>query len=200
MVYLSTLWVACSVQKVEPPELAPLDVNEAVAPAGESIAIVSGGDNELWWAHGAGHIHASTLAVWNAALDPEVGVDRREVDEWEVFPADDPKVDASYIVHQKVNDVITVEYDMWWRHEVQVGTVEDPQVVVVVWSKTDGTSFIDILEYSMVLTAVEEEVTHVELVGHLKAALRDHETVATVLSDLYNSLVAAAHGEPLPVY
>jgi hypothetical protein len=204
--------LACSSPEPIIPDLAPLEENLATPPAAradepypEELGIVSGGDSALWWAHAAGYIHATTAATWLAAQDPEVGLDRREVDEWSVTDDPRPELDASYIVHTVVHDIVTIEYDVWWRHEVQLGTVEEPEQVVVVWSKTEGTSLldpIDLLQYSMVLSPVEgeDEVVLLEVVGHLDAPQVDDGTLVSYLLDLHASLVAAVNGEPLPEY
>ncbi|MEZ4239936.1 MAG: hypothetical protein R3F59_28055 [Myxococcota bacterium] len=70
------------------------------------------------------------------------------------------------------------------------------------WDKTDGTTFITTLSGSMELGTVPDApgVTSVSLIEHLDAALRDDETVASYLADLFASLAAEAHGDPLPVY
>jgi hypothetical protein len=203
------LWTGCSNPDPIIPDLAPLDDNQASLPTGgagdpypEELAIVSGGDSDLWFAHGAGYLHASVLDAWTAALDPDVGVDRRKVAEWSVEQNPQPDVDASYIVHQTVHDVITVDYDLWWRHEVQAGTVEEPEQVVAVWSKIAGTPFIDILQYSLVITPVEgeDEIVALDLIGQLKAAADDDSSLVSFFGDFHASLAAVVHGEPLPTY
>lgn len=207
MVFVPQFLVACAAPEVVPPDLAPLEQNKAELPAPsggdphpEALEVVSGGDADLWWAHGAGYLHAPIVDVWAAAQDPDVDVDRREVDKWTVTDDPRPELDASYVIHHVVHDIVTVEYDVWWRHEAQAGTVEEPELVVAVWSKIDGTSFIDVLEYSMVLTPVEDDVTQIELVGHLAAAATDDQTIVSYLNDLFGSLVAVSKGDPLPTY
>jgi hypothetical protein len=189
---------------IEIAQLSPLEGNRAPLPAGdhpETLEVVSGGEGGLWWAHGRGYVRAAPEVVWAAAMVPEVGVDRREVDEWTV--TEDPRgtLDASYRVDNVVHDVLTVSYELWWRHERQDADGSAPRLVTR-WDKTDGTTFIDILSGSMELIAVagEPDLVEVSLIEHLDAALRDDETIASYLRDLHASLVAAAHGEPLPTW
>ena len=200
--------------------LTPLEPNRAPAPDPvgddpypEVLEVVSGGDGDPWWAHGRGYVQAPFADVWAATIDPDVGVDRREIDEWTV--TDDPRatLDASYRVENVARDVLTVRYELWWRHERQTedpatadgdegdDSAPDPVVTSVTrWDKTDGTNFIDLLAGSIVLRPVEgaADVTEIELIEHLDAALRDDETIASYLRDLHASIVAAAHGEALP--
>lgn len=190
-----------------PTHLAPLEDNRAKLPAPldgdpypERLSVVSGGNSDLWWAHGRGYLKAEASVCWQALLDPEVGVDRREVDEWSITYDVAPQFDASYVVHNVAQDVLTVAYDLTWLHELQLGSASEPEEVVGVWDKTDGTTFIDILEGSFVLRAVEPEVTEIEIIEHLKAPLRDDATLVSYLQDLHASITARIHEQPLPVY
>jgi hypothetical protein len=190
-----------------PSELAPLEENQAPWPSPteetefpETLEIVSGGDSNLWWAHARGYVQAPADEVWAHLRDPDTDVDRREVDEWEVTDGTVPRFDDSYTIHCTVHDLLTVQYDLTWVHELQAGTVDAPERVVAQWDKTDGTQFITLLAGSLVLEPEEDGVTRVEYVEHLTASLRDDETIAQYLSDLHASLVAVAHGEPLPVW
>jgi hypothetical protein len=189
-----------------PDELAPLEENKASWPSPvdgalpETVDIVAGGDDSLYWAHARGYVLAPASEVWEHLRDPDTDVDRREVAEWEVTDDTEPRFDDSYTIHCTVNNVITVDYDLTWVHELQDGTEAAPERVVAQWSKTDGTSFIELLEGTVVLEPEGAGVTRLEYVEHLRAALRDEETIAQYLSDLHASLVAVAHGEPLPVW
>lgn len=202
-----SLW-ACARPEVVgfPSELAPLEENRAPwpVPSGgsfpEEVEVVSGGDDALWWAHARGYVDAPAAEVWRHLRDPEVDVDRREVDEWEVTADTVPRFDDSYTIHCVVHDVLTVEYDLTWVHELQEGTEDAPRRVVAQWSKTDGTAFIELLEGTVVLEPEDDGTTRLEYVEHMKAALRDDATIARYLSDLHASLVAAAAGEPLPTW
>lgn len=189
-----------------PDVLSPLEDNAAHAPVPdgddpwpEVLSIVSGGDSELWWAHAVGFVKGTPEEVWTAARDPEVGVDRREVDAWTLTEVEDD-FDASYIVHNTVNDVITVNYDLRWLHELQGAEPDDPLRVVAVWEKTEGTSFIELLQGSIVLLPESPGVTRIELVEHLEAPLRDDQTLVSYLQDFHGSLVAAVRGDPLPTW
>lgn len=190
-----------------PSELGPLEENQAPWPSPgadgelpETLSIVSGGDDTLWWAHARGYVQAPADEVWQHFRDPDADVDRREVDEWSVIDGTVPRFDDSYTIHCVVHDLLTVEYDLTWVHELQAGTEGSPERVVAQWDKTDGTQFIKLLSGSLVLEPEDDGVTRVEYVEHLVASLRDDETIAQYLSDLHGSIVALAHGEALPVW
>jgi hypothetical protein len=203
-----TLWGCGKPAVVDfPSELAPLEENKAAWPSPtedaefpETLSVVSGGDDTLWWAHARGYVGAPADEVWQHLRDPDADVDRREVDEWEVVDGTVPRFDDSYTIRCVVHDLLTIEYDLTWVHELQEGTEAAPERVVAQWDKTDGTSFIDLLAGSLVLEPEGDEVTRLEYVEHLDAALRDDETIAQYLSDLHASIVALSHGEPLPVW
>ncbi len=186
-----------------PARLSPLEENRAPRPKGgdpvrEAFEVVSGGEDGLWWAHGRGFVQAPVGVVWLASRDIDVCVDRREVEEWTVTNDTVPEFDASYTIHNRVQDILTVEYDTTWVHEVQQGTPAQPERVVAQWDKTAGTTFIDLLAGSLELTPTDDpQVTEISMVSHLDAALRDDETIATYLRDYYDDLLDTVHGRPL---
>ena len=195
---ISMMVVGCSSPTGFPVELAALEPNRAPPPDGEGVEIVSGGDDALWWAHAHGFLDAPLPTVWLHARDIEVCVDRREVSEYSVTPDTVPRFDASYTIHNQVRDVITVQYDTTWVHEVQQGTVAVPERVVAQWDKTAGTVFIELLAGSVEFEA-DGDGTRVLLVEHLRAPLRDDATIARYLEDYFWDLAARVDGDPLPV-
>jgi hypothetical protein len=196
---------ACHHEEVTfPHRLSPLEPNKAhwPDPTTEDLDVVSGGDADLWWAHSRGYVQVPLADVWAALAEPDVVVDRREVDVWEVTDDPLPAFDRSWVVHHVVQDVITVDYDLTWAWELQEGTDAAPERIVARWDKTDGTTFIDILSGTIVLEPAPDDpgATGVSVVDHLKAALRDDRTIAKYLEDLHASIVAASHDDPLPTY
>jgi len=189
-----------------PSRLAPLDDDNlapypepiAASDHPEAIALVGGETDEHYWAHGRAWVHASVDEVWAAARDIEVCVDRRAVEEYSVTRDTVPEFEYSYTIHNLVRDVVTVEYDITWVHEQQAGDVDRATRVVAQFDKTDGTGFIDLLAGSVLLIEVEPDLTEVQLIEHLDAALRDEQTLIQYLNDYYVDLRARTHGEPLP--
>ncbi len=192
-----------------PPLLSPLE-SENLAPEvpaegddlhPEGMTSVSGQfDDGIFWAHAKANIAVDAGAVWTCFQDTDTVVDRREVDEWSAERDVEPQFDFSMTIHQTVDDVLTVEYDSLWLHEAREGTTAAPEEVVLTWQKSDGTTFVQLLSGSAVLTVAEAEVTRIELIAWLDAAARDDETLLSYLTDLTDSVTACAHGEALPVY
>lgn len=197
-------------EKTKFPEgLEPLEENTAPAPAGtaedphpETIELVDGTRMGFAWVHGRGFVHAPITTVWAAAREPEVCVDRRKVARWSVEHVEmpDEQYDFEYVIHNEVDDVITVEFDITWRHGAVEGTLEAPELVVANYQKTWGTTFISILRGTVVLTPVDETTTEVALVEHLRASASDGTEVRSYLRDYFESIVARSHGAPLPTY
>ena len=190
------LWLlACgSKETVFPAGLEPLAPNAAVSPddGSESVDVVLGSDESFDWANARGTIHAPLADVWVALKQPDTTVDRRAVDEWTTEFDVEPEYDVSYVVHTRVVDLVTIEYDLTWRQ----GAI-DEDVIAARWQKTDGASIIDLLEGSVVLTAVDEG-TSVEIVEHLQTPADEADRLNSFFTDLWASLVAASHGDPLP--
>lgn len=193
------VWLmACgSEETVFPAGLEPLAPNVAVFPAQETedVDLVLGSEDAFDWANARGFVHAPLADVWVALKQPDTTVDRRAVDEWTVDFDVEPDYDVSYVVHTRVVDLVTIEYDLTWRQ----GEI-DEDVVSARWQKTDGASILSLLEGSIVLTSVEDEVTSVEIVEHLQTPGDESERLSAFFTDLWTSLVAASHGEPLPAY
>lgn len=199
------LMIACwSGEVVYPVGLEPFEENTAAWPEGEdfpeTISLVSG-DHEAGgaFAHGRGWIRAGIVEVREALFQPEVVVDRRRVDEWTSEVVASEEFDAVVQVHLVVHDVITVEFTNEWRHGVVDGKAgEAPEVAAGAWNKVDGSDLLRLLQGSFVLTAESESVTAFEVIEHLDATATGPEDVEGTLSDLYASVVAVAHGEPVP--
>lgn len=169
----------------------------------ETLSLVSGHDdeNDWYWAHARAWVKADSAKVWEALRDIDVYTDRREVEEYEVLEENVlPEFDFSFLVANHVNDIITVNYELTWVHELQAGEVATPEQVVVRWDKTDGTQFIDLLSGSVVIHRVDGGLCEIEFIEHLRAAARDEETLEQFLTDVYADVRAYAHDEPLPTF
>ncbi len=193
-----------------PAGLEPLDgTNRATRPAlnadgtlPETMIFTRGETNDWEWVHGRGFVKASLADTWKAFQDPQVVVDRRQVDEWTVDENVEAGFDRSFVVHNTVHDLITVDFDMTWRQSAVEGDKESPEAVAIRFQKTFGSVFIDILRGSVVLRPAPEDetVTEVEFVEHIDAAQGGADRINAYLVDLHASVVARAHGQALPVY
>lgn len=181
--------------------MEPLSDNVAECPANESeaLSMVSGVDDEdgYNWTHACGWVHAPALDVWLALQDVDVVVDRRGVAEYSAEYDVEAGYDYSMLVHHVVRDVITVEYDVTYRHAVAQGDPEDPEVVGIRWQKTFGTSILDILEGSMVIRAEDDALTKLELIEHLKAPTQGPERIEGYFTDLFDDVVDYVNGRDL---
>lgn len=187
-----------------PAGLEPLTDNVAVFPEAvdgelpEDVDIHLGATDVYDWANARGYVRAPLIDVWEAVKNPDVGVDRRAVTEWTVGFDVEPTYDVSFVVHERVVDIVTVAYDLTWREGLVPAGRDD--LVVARWQKTDGTALVDLLEGSIVLSPVEDGVTGVEIVEHLGTPQDDQDRLSTFFLDLFASITAVSHGDPLPTY
>ncbi|HJL17298.1 MAG TPA: hypothetical protein RMH99_16645 [Sandaracinaceae bacterium LLY-WYZ-13_1] len=191
-----------------PDGLEPLEENDLEPPMGTAdepypeefvLEAMPGGRYDTIL--GRGYIQAPLAQVWDAYRTPAVGADRRTSPEWSSTPLDDPEYDESYLVHHITYDIVTVEWDVTWRHGVVEGTAEMPEVVAIRWQKTDGSTLINTIEGSLVLRPVGDgSVTEVELAYHAKATGAGTDTFVQYMQDVYDDAVAVTHGEDLPTY
>lgn len=192
---------------VFPPGLEPLETNRAPAPAGtdedpfpERLEMLEGENDTFAWVQARGFVHGSVAATWSAFQDPQVVADRRKVDEWSVMSNVETGFDVSFMIHNVVHDVITVIFDVTWRQSVVSGDRAEPTQVAIRFQKTFGTVFIDILRGSILVRQVDDQLTEIEMIEHIGAASGGTDNIKSYLGDLFSSVVARVHGQPLPQY
>ncbi len=195
---------------VFPPGLEPLEDNTAPLPmlgrdgeAPESIVILTGErPTGLVFGHARGYIRAPITRVWEALRETDVNADRRATDEWSRLEVDvlPEGLTHSYIIETVVHAFITARYQVTWRHGLVEGELEEPEKVAVRWQKTFGLALIEILEGSIVLTALDDELTEIEIVERLDAPSTDEDTIRLFLKDLFDETVLYTKGLPLPTY
>lgn len=203
------LAMGCGSDEATPfsPGLQPLEVSTAPAPSAtatdrypEVIAVRSGRLSTHEWAHGRGYIHAPIARVYEALRDPDVNVDRRRVTEFMTTPNSEPEYPFSYRVHNVVNDVVTVEFDVSYRLGPMSGTDSAPTAVSQVYQKTFGSDFIELMRGSVVARQVDAQTTEIEVVRHLKSISTGIPEVELFVRDMYASVLARVRGQPLPRY
>jgi len=206
---LSLLLLGCGGNEATafPPGLEPLEENTAVAPAAEDgqphperLNTLAGDRGTYEFAHARGFVHGTVAETWAALQMPEVVTDRRTVARYSFTHDVEEGYDVSFRVHNEVDDFITVTFEITWRQSVVEGMVDSPEVVAIRWQKTYGTTFITTIEGSMVLRAVDESTTELDVVEHIKAARDSAELARQYLLDVHASAVAVVHGQPLPTY
>lgn len=200
------LLVACSaetpIDSGDAPTLTPFDAHDLDAPADaddpypERYALVSGSSDAYDWAVLRGWVNVEAVDVWPVLTNPDVGVNRRDVASWTVREVSEADADVSYVVNEVVEDPITVDFDLTWRHD----QAEDPaDGSVSVWSKTAGTAFITDISGSIVATG-HDGVVDFLVVFHLATVDSGPEEAEAFVTDFYASVLAVAHGEALPTY
>jgi hypothetical protein len=107
---------------------------------------------------------------------------------------------VSYVVHNTVNTVIAVMFDITWNQAVGEGTMTAPTVVSGRFVKTAGSTFLSLVEGSFVLRVVDANTTEFDLVEREDAVGQDEMSLGQFVRDFYASIVATVHGQPLPMY
>lgn len=201
---------ACGAPPVElPADLVPLDeVNEAPLPGPdgddeypEAFNTATGDEGDYHWAHGRGYVRRPMAQVWNALQDPEVTIDRRRVHEWEVTKDIHETRAASWRVKNTVHEYgFTVDFTTEWNLDFRGGTAESPEAVAGRAVKIAGTTFISLLEDSIVLRAVDDDVTLVELIRHSETFNTGEAENRQYIQDVYETLRERAWGRAFPVW
>ncbi|MCK6502328.1 hypothetical protein L6R53_02835 [Myxococcota bacterium] len=179
----------------------PAQGDDGVVPVQAQVAT---GETEDWlYAHVCGYVGAGVEDAWLAIQDADVVTDRRRITEYAVTAQDiEPEYEVSFRIHHLVEDLITVEYDIDWRQGVWEEDDDGVQSVAARFQKTEGSSFIELIEGSLVLEAVDdqEDRTAFSLVIHHASLGYKVEELELKATDLYDSVAAVAAGQPLPTY
>lgn len=189
------------------PGLQPLEEVTAPAPAAtatdphpETLVLRSGSLDAYDWTHGRAYVHAPIARVYEALRDPDVTTDRRRVAEYSATQNTEMEYPFSYRVHNVVHDLVTIEFDMSFRLGPLAGSESVPTSVGVRYQKTFGSSFIDLIQGSVVARQVDANTTELMMVRHLKSASTTTADTEQYLQDLFASLLARVRGQPLPRY
>lgn len=186
-----------------PPGFEPLEeINRAALPAAEGeetfpqrLEVASGNRDSYDWAHARGYVHAPLSRVYEALRVDGVVADRRNVAEYSSEATTSEGADSAMIIHNTVEDVLTVRFDITYRYK-QIA--ED--TVAVRFQKTYGTELIGLIEGSIILTEVDDDRTQVDFIEHIRAALSGEERIRQSLLDVHESAIAWLAGQPLPAY
>jgi hypothetical protein len=183
---------------VFPDGLDPLEsVNKAQAPAPaagdpypQKINMVSGSNDQYDWVHARAYVHAPLAKTWAAVHDAMVTTDFTLSKHSYDFNVE-PQYPISYVIHYEVDDLVTVNFDVTWRHGVATGTADAPQVTAGRWQKTWGTTYIRLLQGSVVGRKVDDNTTLIELIQHLDATDAGTDTITKWFNNYFNQILAS---------
>lgn len=199
------LTAACKGDKsdpiVVPDDLAMLEDLATGPPDGraddaypEEMNIVSGSETDYDWAHADAYVHASIADTWAALRTGEVVVDHTRVQEWSMAEVDAGDFDYQFEIQNTSEDIVTVEFELTWIHGAVDGTKDDPAQVAFRWQKTDGTEFIERMEGSGMLYAIDDSTTELQLIEHLTTVGSAPEDIELYFQSLYGCLLLSVSG------
>lgn len=190
-----------------PPGLDPLEPNTAPRlpaqpgdPYPEGVSVVTGTNDMYSWGHARGYIHAPSSEVYTALHDAEVVADRRGTDEQMYTYNTEPDYEYSFQIHYIVHDVIDVDWDEAFRFGTIEGTPDMPKLALIRSQKIYGLNLIHLIETSIQVHEIDANTTEIEEIEHLNAYMAGEGDIKPYLTDLYNSVLAVSHGQPLPTY
>jgi hypothetical protein len=198
--------VACSsdVATDFPPGLAPIEDVGTVAPTGtptdphpETLDLDKGLDDDSNWVHAVGYVHASVKDVYAALATPDVIADRHNVTSYTTtMNVEDYEV--SFRLHYKIDNVVTVEFDVTFREGRVTGTPDAPTAVSVVYSKTYGSNLVKMMRGSIEVTTVDDHTSEIRFAQRMVATQTNEDNIAKWTQGIFASVVAKVHGQPLP--
>jgi hypothetical protein len=198
--------VACAsdVATEFPPGLEPIEDVGTVPPMGtsgdphpETLALDKGQDDDSNWVHAAGYVHASVKDVYAALVTPDVIADRHNVTSYTTtMNVEDYEV--SFRIHYKIDDIVTVEFDVTFREGRVTGTANAPTAVSVVYSKTFGSNLVKMMRGSIEVRAVDDHTSELRFAQRMVATQTNQDNIAKWTQGIFASVVAKVHGQPLP--
>jgi hypothetical protein len=182
-----------------PMGLEPLETNSAELPTVPDTLSVVTGENDKWaWGHGRAIISAAPAAVWQALKNPDVVASRRQTDRYSVKVASEPLYEWSFELHYEVDNIITVARDKDWRFGTIRGKPDAPELAIIRYQKVYGSSFIDLIEGSVIVMRHGADEAEVQLIQHVSALSSGQDNIRTTFVDTVAALVAVSHGQPIP--
>jgi len=207
-ILLPLLVVGCfrDIETVFPPGLEPLgemrvENNNTGDSYLEELQLVAGIDEDIW-VHARGYIHSDVPTVWSALQAEEVFVDRRAVSAYSVEWNTEPEYEVSFTVSQTVEDIITVSYDVAYRHGRvgEMNSEDEPEIVSIRFQKVFGTEIIEKMEGSIVLRTVDDGITEFLFQEHMMTPLPDTSDLESYVQDMYSEILLWVRGKALPSY
>ena len=185
-----------------PEGLEPLEDNpipeQTTGPYAELLTVMST-DSDYIRIYGRGYVLVPPGILWAAAKNPDANVAVCSTNQQNVTPDDQPQYEYSFVVDYVVNNILTVEWDDQWRFGTIEGTIDAPMLGMIKHQKTSGSSFITLSEGTIQLTPTDDpNATELAFVEHLDAVGAGVDDVQTGVQHNFDSLVAVAHGNPIP--
>ena len=176
--------------------VSPIEENIAPDPMGEELQLISGTEVDGYgWVHAKAILPVDIGVAWEALRSDQVHVDHAEVTEYSITDVQDEDYDYRFLVHNYVENITTVEFDLDWRHAAN--DFDNPKQVGVRWQKISGTEFIMRLEGSILIEAHEEGV-QVNIIEHIDAVLTPEEKAVAYVTGLHTRWRAYVLGEEMP--
>ena len=183
-----------------PPGLEPLADNPVTLPATFSEGLVTKTtDSPYVKIFGKGYVLVSPGTLWAAAKSPAPNMAICSTDVQVPDINNDPTYEYSFLVHYTVNNILTVQWDDQWRFGTIEGTPDAPTLAMIKHQKTQGSSLINLSEGTIELDATDDpNVSQLSFVEFLDATSAGVSDVLKGVQHNYDSLVAVAHGNPVP--
>jgi len=185
-----------------PPGLEPFEDNPVPTQQGGArteMLVSQSTDSDYIHIYGRGYALVPPATLWAAVKNPPVMVALCSTDSQVITPNDEPTYEFSFSVHYSVQEVITVEWDDAWRYGAIDGTPEDLMLGMIKHQKTQGSDLISLSEGTVQVSSTDDpNVTELAFVEHLNATGGSTGDVLKGVQHNYDSIVAAAHGNPEP--
>jgi hypothetical protein len=177
------------------------------APVAEALVMTSATGSETA-VYGDGYVFAPVANVWAAAQNPQALIATCSTNDQMITQHDETGYELDFLVSYTVNNILTVQWDDQWRGDVIATGIGSAQMdgsdgiatrAMIKHQKVDGSSFISVSEgTSQLIANVDDTMTELQFVEHLKAAEQPVDQVETGMQHEFDSLLAITHGSGVP--
>lgn len=180
-----------------PDGLTELEPNQAgTGPLG-SLQFADGEDGYLWL-HGRAQVAGDAAAVWAGLQVAERVVATCSINRYKITPVVDELYDFSFTSDNEVDNIVTVDWQETWRFGTLLNDLTG-SARRIRYQKTEGSSFISLIEGSIDLTAEPASgVFEIRLLEHLKAVGGGISDMKQSMQRRFDIVAALAQGAPLP--
>ena len=172
-----------------------MEDNLAARPGVGELRVASGKDRPSW-GHGRARYAAPSGEVWLALKDPTVLVNDWSTDRQVVEKNTDANYEFSFRAHYTVEDILTVEWEEDYRYGTIAGSPEAPELALIRFQMVYGTEFIELLEGSYQVLAIDERTTEVQMIQHVQALSGGHEDIVDSFEHIHQNLLEALGTTP----
>ncbi len=155
----------------------------------DEIRINMGRENGYVWSEGGACIFRPLREAWAVTHNQPLMVwDKIDSAHFTLHPNPPTGVSHFYEIKYFVDDIIDVDWTMYWYHSIRDGVMATPYQILINYKKVKGTRYISYWEGSIILHQVTPTVTAITMRDQISASRTDPQNSADAIRDVIQKL------------